>query len=85
MGQLASLEVGTRSLNICWSDGHSSTFHYLWLRDNCPQSRHPQLSPFAFPTPASAPPVALWPRLAAALIEPWPAASLIARHEFLGQ
>lgn len=42
IGQLASLELRTRSLNICWNDGHSSTFHYLWLRDNCPQLRHPQ-------------------------------------------
>ena len=42
MGQLASLQMGSRSLNITWSDGHSSTFHYLWLRDNCPQLRHPQ-------------------------------------------
>jgi gamma-butyrobetaine dioxygenase len=42
MGQLATLEMGTRSLNVCWSDGHSSTFHYIWLRDNCPQLRHPQ-------------------------------------------
>ncbi|MEO5974050.1 MAG: TauD/TfdA family dioxygenase [Ilumatobacteraceae bacterium] len=39
---MASLELGTRSLNIGWSDDHSSTFHYLWLRDNCPQLRHPQ-------------------------------------------
>lgn len=42
MGKLASLELGTRSLNIGWSDNHSSTFHYLWLRDNCPQLLHPQ-------------------------------------------
>lgn len=42
MGQLASLRMGSRSLNVTWSDGHSSTFHYLWLRDNSPQLRHPQ-------------------------------------------
>lgn len=42
MGQLSSLEMGKRSLNLCWTDGHSSTFHYIWLRDNCPQMRHAQ-------------------------------------------
>ena len=29
------------SLNIRWSDGRQSTFHYVWLRDNAPETRHP--------------------------------------------
>lgn len=32
-----------RSLLLTWTDGRQSTFHYLWLRDNCPSpaTRHP--------------------------------------------
>ena len=30
---------GPRSLQIIWDDGHSSRYHYIWLRDNSPQSR----------------------------------------------
>ena len=30
---------GTRSLQLTWNDGHVSTYHYIWLRDNSPQSR----------------------------------------------
>jgi gamma-butyrobetaine dioxygenase len=29
-----------RSLAITWDDGTTSAFHYIWLRDNCPQLRH---------------------------------------------
>ena len=31
-----------RALEIEWGDGHHSTFHYIWLRDNCPclECRH---------------------------------------------
>ena len=31
----------TRAVHVNWADGHTSRFHYLWLRDNCPgeQSR----------------------------------------------
>ena len=32
--------TGERALEIGWSDGRVSTFHYFWLRDNCPQLRH---------------------------------------------
>ena len=28
-----------RSLQILWDDGHTSTYHYTWLRDNSPQCR----------------------------------------------
>ena len=32
-----------RALAVTWADGHQSTFHYIWLRDNCPclECRHP--------------------------------------------
>ncbi len=29
------------ALELVWSDGKTSTFHYLWLRDNCPTTLHP--------------------------------------------
>lgn len=29
-------------LDIIWQDNTKSTFHYLWLRDNCPSGFHPQ-------------------------------------------
>jgi gamma-butyrobetaine dioxygenase len=32
--------AGERAVEIAWSDGQQSTFHYFWLRDNCPQLRH---------------------------------------------
>ena len=28
-------------LNVTWSDGQRSVFHYIWLRDNAPEGRHP--------------------------------------------
>ncbi len=55
MGKVASLELGTRSLSIGWGDDRSSTFHYLWLRDNCPQLRHPQTNHRINETSAIAP------------------------------
>ncbi len=27
-------------LVIEWADGHTSTYHYMWLRDNAPENRH---------------------------------------------
>ena len=34
--------LADRHLEIAWADGHHSTFHYIWLRDNCtcPECRH---------------------------------------------
>ncbi len=29
-------------VEIEWSDGHQSKFHFLWLRDNCPCCVHPE-------------------------------------------
>ena len=36
----ARVDVDERSLQLAWPDGARSTFHHLWLRDNCPQLRH---------------------------------------------
>ena len=30
-----------RDFIVEWNDGHISQFNYLWLRDNCPSSFHP--------------------------------------------
>ncbi|MDC0226592.1 TauD/TfdA family dioxygenase [Alphaproteobacteria bacterium] len=35
------LSLTSTSLDIEWNDGEISNFHFLWLRDNCPQSQHP--------------------------------------------
>jgi gamma-butyrobetaine dioxygenase len=29
------------SLHLIWDDGSQSDFHFLWLRDNCPTTLHP--------------------------------------------
>lgn len=29
------------ALKLTWSDGKTSNFHFLWLRDNCPSTLHP--------------------------------------------
>lgn len=39
---LQSASTGERALSLTWSDGKSSSFHYLWLRDNCPTALHPE-------------------------------------------
>src|SRR5687768_12449020 len=28
-------QVDHRYLRVTWADAHSSTFHFIWLRDNC--------------------------------------------------
>ncbi len=38
---LTSVDIGERALTATWSDGRRSHYHYFWLRDNCPQLRHP--------------------------------------------
>jgi gamma-butyrobetaine dioxygenase len=40
---LDSLSVDGSTLRLEWADGHRSTFHAVWLRDNCPcpDCRHP--------------------------------------------
>jgi carnitine 3-dehydrogenase len=38
------VEEHDRHVAVVWADGHRSTFHHLWLRDNCPCAEcvHPQ-------------------------------------------
>ncbi|MGB3401444.1 MAG: TauD/TfdA family dioxygenase [Microcoleaceae cyanobacterium] len=35
---IVKLTPGTDELKIEWEDGYRSQFHYVWLRDNCPQT-----------------------------------------------
>jgi len=35
---VVALDLGGRVLDITWADGYRSTYHYIWLRDNCPCS-----------------------------------------------
>lgn len=32
---IESAETAAENLNLVWSDGHLSHFHFIWLRDNC--------------------------------------------------
>ena len=32
---IETVKANGRSLDIAWQDGHHSTFHNIWLRDNC--------------------------------------------------
>jgi gamma-butyrobetaine dioxygenase len=38
---ISTVEIVDRSLSIRWSNGSDSTFHFMWLRDNCPLLLHP--------------------------------------------
>jgi Taurine catabolism dioxygenase TauD, TfdA family/Gamma-butyrobetaine hydroxylase-like, N-terminal len=38
---IVGVALGTRSLSITWNDGSVSRYHYVWLRDNCPQLADP--------------------------------------------
>ena len=35
------ITIGASSVDIIWNDKKISNFHFLWLRDNCPSSFHP--------------------------------------------
>ena len=37
--ELLTTEIS--ALKTEWKDGNTSTFHYFWLRDNCPSNFHP--------------------------------------------
>ncbi|USG60350.1 TauD/TfdA family dioxygenase [Sneathiella marina] len=47
---IKSIETTADSLEMEWSDGHHSRFHYIWLRDNCPcpECLHPQTNERTF-------------------------------------
>ncbi|NJN46258.1 MAG: DUF971 domain-containing protein [Candidatus Competibacteraceae bacterium] len=38
---IARIDRTAEALVIQWEDGHCSSFHYVWLRDNAPENRHP--------------------------------------------
>lgn len=38
---LQSLSQYQYGLDLTWNNGKTSHFHYLWLRDNCPSTLHP--------------------------------------------
>lgn len=33
-------QFDAEKLSITWADGHTSHYHYMWLRDNAPENRH---------------------------------------------
>ena len=37
---ITQFDAQSDKLLISWGDGHNSTFHYMWLRDNAPENRH---------------------------------------------
>ena len=37
---IISHDAGKETLRISWADGHESTYHYMWLRDNASENRH---------------------------------------------
>ncbi|MGY8870364.1 MAG: TauD/TfdA family dioxygenase [Pseudomonadales bacterium] len=39
---IESVEQNGRAMQVCWNDGSHATYHYIWLRDNCPTAFHPQ-------------------------------------------
>jgi gamma-butyrobetaine dioxygenase len=40
---MPELRLDPSRVDVTWDDGHESTFHAIWLRDNCPcaECRHP--------------------------------------------
>jgi gamma-butyrobetaine dioxygenase len=38
---IAAADIELRWVRVWWDDGRVSRYHHLWLRDNCPQLRHP--------------------------------------------
>jgi gamma-butyrobetaine dioxygenase len=38
---VADFSHDKRLLRVTWADSHASVFDSLWLRDNCPEDRHP--------------------------------------------
>ncbi len=38
--KISSLIVDAKTTQVAWADGRNSTFHHVWLRDNCRQLLH---------------------------------------------
>ena len=46
--QITGIEQQARALQVQWSDGSHATYHYIWLRDNCPSAFHPHTGERSF-------------------------------------
>ena len=33
--RISSIDRNTSAIRVRWADGHTSTYHHIWLRDNC--------------------------------------------------
>ena len=40
--EITGATVDERTVRVNWDDGHVSRFHFVWLRDNCPDCIHPE-------------------------------------------
>ncbi len=38
--KISLIDTLADSLRVHWANGESSSYHYVWLRDNCPTARH---------------------------------------------
>ena len=38
---IKKITLSSTAVSIIWKDNKKSLFHFLWLRDNCPTSFHP--------------------------------------------
>jgi len=45
---IESVELIDRAIQVRWSDGIDTAYHYIWLRDNCPSAFHPQTGERSF-------------------------------------
>ena len=41
IASIKKIKKTNKSINIEWKDGNKSKFHFMWLRDNCPDGIHP--------------------------------------------
>ena len=46
--QIESVALIDHAIQIRWNDGIDSTYHYIWLRDNCPSAFHPHTGERSF-------------------------------------
>ena len=53
--EISKVSKNGSAINVEWSDGEKSNFHFMWLRDNCPtahdkNSRHRMFNILEFTT-----------------------------------
>lgn len=46
--QIESVALIDHAIQIRWNEGIDSTYHYIWLRDNCPSAFHPHTGERSF-------------------------------------